>query len=60
MQPFETVLVDTLVVACDGTDAGGHPRVFLNLKSDGKIECPYCSRTFVLKNPGQASAPAHP
>jgi len=25
----------------------GHPRVFLNLGPDGKVECPYCSRLFV-------------
>ena len=25
----------------------GHPRVFLNLGRDGKVECPYCSRLFV-------------
>ncbi|HEY5209220.1 MAG TPA: zinc-finger domain-containing protein [Stellaceae bacterium] len=49
MQPFETVYVDTVVVACDGTHTGGHPRVYLNLAAAGQIECPYCSRTFILK-----------
>jgi hypothetical protein len=25
----------------------GHPKVYLNLSAEGKIECPYCSRLFV-------------
>jgi uncharacterized Zn-finger protein len=50
MQPFETVYVDDIVVACGGTDKiGGHPRVYLNLSGDGRIECPYCSRLFILR-----------
>ena len=48
MQPFEVVYVNTDVVACaGGGGVGGHPRVFLNLSAEGKIECPYCSRLFV-------------
>ena len=48
MQPFEVIYVPTEVVACDG-DGGvdGHPRVYLNLSAEGRIECPYCSRLFV-------------
>jgi uncharacterized Zn-finger protein len=51
MQPFEIVHVDSSVVACNG-DGGalGHPKVYLNLGPDGKVECPYCSRLFV-RNP---------
>jgi uncharacterized Zn-finger protein len=65
MQPFETVYVDKIVVACDGTADGGHPRVFLNLSAAGQIECPYCSRLYVLKGKDEAAAPpadttAHP
>jgi uncharacterized Zn-finger protein len=62
MQPFETVYVDKVVVACDGTHSGGHPRVFLNLAAVGRIECPYCSRLFILKLPGAEPKPAsaHP
>ena len=50
MPPFETIHVDEPVVACDG-DGGvdGHPRVYLNLSASGSIECPYCSRFFVLR-----------
>ena len=58
MQPFETVYVDKTVVACDGTREGGHPRVFLNLSAAGRIECPYCSRLFILKGTSGSAAPA--
>ncbi|HEX7968734.1 MAG TPA: zinc-finger domain-containing protein [Stellaceae bacterium] len=52
MQPFETIYVDSTVVACNGGGGPlGHPRVYLNLSGDGKIECPYCSRLFVLRGP---------
>ena len=50
MQPFETIYVDSMVVACNGGGGPlGHPRVYLNLAADGKIECPYCSRLFILR-----------
>jgi uncharacterized Zn-finger protein len=50
MQPFETIYVDGRVVACNGGGGAlGHPRVYLNLGADGKIECPYCSRLFLLR-----------
>ena len=42
--------VDAPVVACDGGDGPlGHPRVYLNVGKEGQIECPYCSRRYVLK-----------
>jgi uncharacterized Zn-finger protein len=48
MQPFETIYVDTLIVACNGGGGPlGHPRVYLNLSAEGQVECPYCSRLFV-------------
>ncbi len=50
MQPFETILVDSTVVACNGGGGPlGHPRVYLNLSAEGRIECPYCSRLYVLR-----------
>ncbi|CAA7613087.1 conserved hypothetical protein [Candidatus Terasakiella magnetica] len=48
---FETITVSTGSVACDGNTAIaglGHPRVYLDLTAEGKIVCPYCSRTYVL------------
>ena len=50
MQAIETIEVDTPKVACDGGKGPlGHPRVYLNMGDKGQIECPYCSRTYVLK-----------
>ena len=48
MGPFETIYINETVAACNGGGGAlGHPRVFLNLGRDGKVECPYCSRLFV-------------
>ncbi len=48
MQPFETIYVDDTVVACNGGGGAlGHPRVYLNLSAEGKVECPYCSRLYI-------------
>jgi uncharacterized Zn-finger protein len=65
MPNFETVHVDTTVVACDGGGgAGGHPKVYLNLAGSGEVECPYCSRLFTLRKagsePGAAAPPPQP
>ncbi len=45
----ETVRVEAQRVSCDG-DQGplGHPRIYLNMGKDGKVECPYCDRLFIL------------
>lgn len=49
-EPFETIDVTTHTVACDGGNGPlGHPRVFLEIPEDeGRVVCPYCSRTYVL------------
>jgi uncharacterized Zn-finger protein len=63
MGPFETIYINETVAACNGGGGSlGHPRVFLNLGRDGKVECPYCSRLFVNRAmqepaPGDATAP---
>lgn len=50
LPPPETKVVETKTVACDGDEGPlGHPRVYLNLGNDGKVECPYCDRLFILK-----------
>ncbi len=49
IEPPETIEVETTRVACDGGGALGHPRVYLNLGADGRVECPYCDRLYVLK-----------
>lgn len=49
--PVETIEVDVATVACNG-DGGalGHPTVYLNVADNhGAVECPYCSRRYVLK-----------
>lgn len=38
-------------VACDGgEEALGHPKVYLNMGDEGRVECPYCDTLFVLKD----------
>ncbi|HEY3918654.1 MAG TPA: zinc-finger domain-containing protein [Stellaceae bacterium] len=58
MQPFETIYVEEDTVACNGGGGPlGHPKVYLNLSPEGKVECPYCSRLFLR---GQSSHPQNP
>ncbi len=57
-EPPEIIRVEEKVVACDGGEGPlGHPRVFLNMGDDGKVECPYCDRLFILAG-GPADQPA--
>jgi uncharacterized Zn-finger protein len=51
VEPPEVIEVDRTEVACDGGEGAlGHPRVFLKMGLDRRIECPYCDRLFVLKD----------
>lgn len=46
----ETIKTKEHRVACDGSEGAlGHPRVYLTLDKDGKIDCPYCDRQFILE-----------
>jgi uncharacterized Zn-finger protein len=48
MHPFETIYIDSMVAACNGGGGPlGHPKVYLNLSAEGRVECPYCSRLFI-------------
>lgn len=49
--PFETILVASTEVACDGGGGvTGHPKVYLHIEREtNDVVCPYCSRMFVLK-----------
>ena len=52
---FETIETDDAIAACNGGGGPmGHPRVYLNLTPNGRVECPYCSRLFV----NRASVPS--
>ena len=58
-EPFETIIVETDRVACDGVSGAlGHPKVYLNLGPEGRVECPYCSRLYVLAE-GATAARSH-
>ena len=56
-EPPATIEVEEMAVACDGGGALGHPRVFLTLV-EGKVECGYCDRMYVLK-PGTKISGGH-
>lgn len=46
----ETVHVEEEIVACDGgSGALGHPRVWLNMRGKGHVDCPYCDKRFIVK-----------
>ncbi len=45
----EILRVNTKKVACDGDEGAlGHPRVYLTMDQEGKVECGYCDRLFIL------------
>ncbi len=45
----EVIYVDSRTAVCDGGGGAlGHPRVFLAIDKSGEVECPYCSRRFIL------------
>jgi uncharacterized Zn-finger protein len=53
--PPETIHVKGATVACDGGDGDlGHPRVYLSLQPDGRVECPYCDRLYIQDGPAAA------
>jgi uncharacterized Zn-finger protein len=58
-EPLETIETDRETVACDGGDGPlGHPRVYLVVDPQDGVECPYCSRRYVLKA-GRTTQAAH-
>ena len=38
------------LLSLTGATLIGHPRVWLHLDSEGRVDCPYCGRRFVLKD----------
>lgn len=60
MQPTETIYVDTQTVGCDGGGGAlGHPLVYLTLGKEGRVDCPYCGRHFILKEGAERHAHGH-
>jgi len=58
MELAEIIRVDSEVVGCDGGGGAlGHPLVYLHIGKDGAIDCPYCSRRFVLTPAAEAAGP---
>ena len=56
IEPPEIIEVDSVNISCDGGGGAlGHPKVFLSLENQGRVECPYCDRLFILK-PGAGAA----
>jgi len=56
--PQEKEVIKKNTVACDGGEGAlGHPRVWLTMDSEGKIECPYCDKLFLLE--GSPAANEH-
>ena len=53
----EIIHVDQPVVACDGGGGAlGHPRVYLDLTASGMVDCPYCSRRYILNKDAKPGA----
>ncbi|NMM45338.1 zinc-finger domain-containing protein [Rhodospirillaceae bacterium KN72] len=47
----EIEIVDHSRVSCDGGGGPlGHPKVYLQMGQDRKVDCPYCDKRFVLKD----------
>lgn len=50
MTAVETIKTDKTKVSCNGgSDASGHPKVYLNMGKNKNVECPYCGKNFILK-----------
>ena len=60
MEPTEILKVESETVACDGGGGAlGHPKVFLHMDGKGQIDCPYCSRRFILDSEAKTAAGGH-
>ena len=48
--PPDVFVTDAARVCCDGDEhmGDGHPRVWLQIGSDGFADCGYCDRRFIL------------
>lgn len=47
----ETEITTEHQVSCNGGGGAlGHPKVFLEMGSDGEVTCGYCDKRFILKD----------
>lgn len=59
-QALETIVVETTRVGCDGGGGAlGHPLVYLTVGKEGRVDCPYCSRRYVLSDTAKVGAGGH-
>jgi uncharacterized Zn-finger protein len=59
-QAPETIVVETTRVGCDGGGGAlGHPLVYLTVGKEGRTDCPYCSRQFVLSDTAKVGTHGH-
>ena len=50
VEPPETIYTPKTELSCDGGEGAlGHPRVYLHMNDEGRVECPYCDRLFIFK-----------
>ena len=50
----EIIECDDTHVSCDGGGVLGHPKVYLEMRDQTYVECPYCDRRFVLREGARA------
>jgi len=61
IEPPETIYTDSTIVACDGGGGPlGHPKVYLNMGKNSRVECGYCDRLFILKDGHEPADVAQP
>ncbi len=47
---YNQIYSSKTVVSCDGSvHKSPHPKIYLNLKPEGKATCPYCSAQFIYQ-----------
>ena len=49
-EPPEIIYVAGKRIACDGGEGAlGHPRVYLEMGEEDRVECPYCDRLYIYR-----------
>lgn len=45
--PQQIIKVADAIIACAGDGVSGHPKVYLNLKKNTSLDCPYCGIKYI-------------